>query len=315
MSDITPINTGSPGIVPVPNYNLPVVLGATTLTKGLVNVMVNNMQNVELPKFQSSLNVLGAPVETPTVSTGGFSRTKRDLTQGDLMYYSTFNPIRDFEGEWKFEWAQGKLTEARLASVILSAVQKSGIDQVNNGIEQLIWKGDDASGDAWLNRFNGFEKLIEADSDTDVNFATPAGAITKANVIDILESMWAVTPAAVRENLNVKIIMSHDDKELYNDALRDATITKGINIMDGNVLRFAGKEIVSTGISKDKIVICVANNGSDSNLHAATWMSSDYGAFQIEKYRPESELWFIKMLFKMGVQYRRGSEITYYKPV
>ena len=48
MSDITPINQAANGVIPVPNYHLPEVLGATTIDRGLINVRTSYMDKVEL---------------------------------------------------------------------------------------------------------------------------------------------------------------------------------------------------------------------------------------------------------------------------
>ena len=81
MSDITPITTGATGIKPVPSFNLPIVLGAETIKRGLLNVRPRYMDKVELLKFKSSQDSFMAPVSTPTVTSGDYSITNRQNLQ------------------------------------------------------------------------------------------------------------------------------------------------------------------------------------------------------------------------------------------
>ena len=109
--------------------------------------------------------------------------------------------------------------------------------------------------------------------------------------------------------------MSHRDKQIYFEATRDATISKGINIMDAGVPTFGGIPITSTGIPKDHLVLGNFSTGSDSNFQSATWMEADTKGLKIARLQEDSELWFAKVLFKFGVAIIYGEQLSYYKPV
>jgi len=312
MSDITPVTQNANGIIPIPNYHLPVVLGATTIDRGLMNVRPSYMDKVELLRMDSSANSLHAPVSSPTTGVGDYSITNRLITTGDIMYFRTFNPLRDFENEYEWQYSTGRQVDARLAAVTQTAIDELASGDIADGLEQLIWNGDTTSGSAWLSRFDGLIKLLDADSDSNLNNITFGGVLTAANIIDKLELMIASCPSAVLENLSIKFVVSHKDKQKLFEAYRNATITKGINIMDSGVPQIAGIPVVSCGIPENKVVLGVFNNGRDGQFQSATWMDQDRGIV-VDRVSASSEDFFIKALIKFGVNYVRGEQITYGK--
>jgi len=286
------------------------ILGATTIERGLMRVIPSVMDKVHIPRFTAEKDKLVAPVDIPVVLADALFKTDITVTVGDMMFYDRFNPLRDFQEDWSQFYATGRLTDAQAAPKIRQAIEKTVIESVRNNLENLIWNGDKSSGSAFLSRFDGLIKIITADGK--VNKVTPGAVITKANVIDLLEGMITATPDAVLEMSSPKIIMSHRDKYIYHEALRDATITKGINIQDGGVDRFAGIPIVSTGIPKNHLLLGNFSSGADSNLVGATWMEADSKGLKIDRLQSDSELWFAKALIKFGVNIVYGEQLTYY---
>ena len=313
MSSITPITLNANGIIPIPNYHLKAVLGATTIDRGLVNVRPKYQDKVEIIRMSSSANSLHAPVVTPTAGVGQFEITNRLITLGDAMYYREFSPIRDFENEYQWQYNRGKLTEAQLASITETAVKELATSDLADGVENLIWNGNTASASPFLNRTDGLIKLLDADSDADINNVAFGAALTATNILDKFQDMIDACPAAVLEQLNIRFVVSYADLQKYYAAIRDSVITKGINIMDPGVARFAGIPIVSCGIPENKVVLGVFDGGQDGQLQAATWMNEDRSGLLVERLQNNCELFFIKALFKWGINYRLGAEIVYGK--
>ena len=313
MSSITPITLNANGIIPIPNYHLKAVLGATTIDRGLVNVRPKYQDKVEIIRMSSSTNSLHAPVVTPTAGVGQFQITNRLITLGDAMYYREFSPIRDFENEYQWQYNRGKLTDAQLASITETAVKELATSDLADGVETLIWNGNTASTDPYLNRADGLIKLLDADSDSDINNVTFGAALSATNILDKFQDMIDACPAAVLEQLNIRFVVSYADLQKYYSAIRDSVITKGINIMDPGVARFAGIPIVSCGIPENKVVLGVFDGGQDGQLQAATWMNEDRSGLLVDRLQANSEMFFIKALFKWGINYRLGAEIVYGK--
>ena len=242
-----------------------------------------------------------------------FQITNRLITLGDSMYYREFSPIRDFEHEYQWQYNRGKLTEAQLASITETAVKELATSDLAAGVETLIWNGNTASTDPYLNRADGLIKLLDADSDSDINNVSFGAALSATNILDKFQDMIDACPAAVLEQLNIRFVVSYSDLQKYYAAIRDSVITKGINIMDPGVARFAGIPIVSCGIPENKVVLGVFDGGQDGQLQAATWMNEDRSGLLVERLQNNSELFFIKALFKWGINYRLGAEIVYGK--
>ena len=288
----------------------PMILGATTLDRGLMRIVLNQQDKVALSRFTTALDKLEAPVDTPVTANDSMTKDEVVISVGDQMFYDTWNPLRDFEDDWSFFYSTGQLTDAQAEPKIRSAIQETIIESVTNNLDNLIWNADTASGNIWLQRMDGLIKLIEAN--VDVNTVTNVGVIEKSNIFEILDAMILATPDAVLESANPRIIMSHRDKQIYYSALRDAGISKGVNIQDAGVDFYGGFPVVSCGIPKDHVVFTVASTGKDSNLVGATWMDVDYRGVKIERLQANSELWFGKVLFKFGVNIVFGGELTYY---
>jgi hypothetical protein len=143
----------------------------------------------------------------------------------------------------------------------------------------------------------------------------PAGVITAANVIDILEATEAAIPSEIWDDPNVVFHMSTTDFRLYQEAAR-ALDFKGSNITLALEARFAGRQIrFYKGFPKDHILVAKATAGRDSNLWAGVAVEGDESNVKIERWRPESELFFIKVLFKYAVNFGIEQEVVIYSPV
>ena len=106
--------------------------------------------------------------------------------------------------------------------------------------------------------------------------------------------------------------MSTQDLRLYKEAAR-ALDFKGSNITDALDERFAGRAIRSySGMTKDKIIVAKATTGRDSNLWAGVDVDGDEENVKVERYRPESEKFIVKVLFKYAVQVAQPEESVIY---
>jgi hypothetical protein len=174
----------------------------------------------------------------------------------------------------------------------------------------LIWQGDSAAGGSSpLRFFDGFIKTMAADSNV-IKVTTPGAALTAANIKEALDNMIAAMPAAVRVNRAPKLIVSHTTFEIFSQ-YTVAVDFKGTDIFDATRMVYRGYQIVPVGgMPDDTIVFAVADLSPNSNLFAGTWMQSDINNFKIARTQANSELWFLKALFRYGVNYGHGEEIV-----
>jgi hypothetical protein len=295
---------------PVPQLISDLVLGAESIEKGIVHAFSDKRDKVYLNRFYTANHQLGARVATPVTAVSASTKDEKTITPGNMMYYDTFDP-RDFEGDWDFLWSQGPSVSAEAATALWNAIKDTVTSSVNSDLEEAIWQGDTDSGSAWLAEFDGYLKLMDAD--TTVTDVTPQGAITAANVIGIFEDMVAACPAAVQEMSSPAIICSHTDKYFYREAAR-ALDFKGTNIDEKIRDQFGGFPIVSThGIPAGRVVMGNIGSGDQSNFKASHWMNSDRNNVKIERLQANSDLFFVKVALDFGVNTVYGKEIVLYK--
>jgi len=310
MASITNTPTTNAGTKLQADLLTDLVLGATTIDRGLMQVIQGAQDIIELSFFNAANNQLAAIETNPTTKNDSLSKTKQTFTIAPFMWFDSFLPRVDFEEDWQAFWHGNGMNDPSVNAKVRAAIVDTVTKSVQNNLEKLIWQGDTA-GSAHLAFFDGFQKLFTADGT--INKPTDLGvALTAANIIDVLQALINVTPDETLELEKPTFVMSHRDKYLYQEALQDPTITKGINIMDGGVDRYAGIPIISTGIAKNKICLLNAGTGAQSNLKGGTWMLNDTRNLKLAPLTEFSEEWGVMAKMKFGVDYIFPTQFSYY---
>lgn len=286
------------------------VLGNQAVEKGSVYVQAGIQDKLAMPRFNAALDQLQARQENPDAPSDSFTWDERILEPSDAMFYDLVNP-RNMEAVWRPWQPVGPLVDRVSNPAMQAAIIEETMKSVGNQLGKLIWQGDTLSGDPTLVFFDGFLKILEADGAIN---PTPAGAITEANVLSILDSSVTAIPDSIYEDANTVIHMSTTDARHYEAASRSLDF-KGNAIDERGNMRYAGFEIRSyTGMAKDKIAITKSTAGKDSNLWAGVDVAGDEDNVKIERYRPESEQFIVKTLFKYGTQIGNPTEAVLYLP-
>jgi hypothetical protein len=271
--------------------------------------MRDNVRNsLHIPRL-SVENIIQDRAPEPT-SQGNFEYSHRKLTPLDYMIYLEFNPL-DFEEHWFAQLLSGE----RVFTELPAEIQEQIIDQImlyhDNYLGQALWTGDTTNGTAPYNKFDGFVTLLANDPET----VTPSNpvALTESNVIDKLEETYKLVPRAVRGNANMKCFVSTQTHDLYGDALRNLNY-KSISPEDPTPRRFHGKRLVPLeGFPDDTILWARSTAGMNSNLWVGAADLGDLSTIQVERKQANSELFFFKMLVKLGCQVGFPEETVLYK--
>jgi len=285
------------------------VVGNQAVEKGSVHVEAGVQDTLFLPRFNAAADQLQARVADPDTAqaSDSFTWDERSIEPLDTMFYDEFNP-RTFESAWKPFQPNGPLVDRVMNPLIQSAIMAEAVQSVGTQLGKIIWQGDTLGATA-ISFFDGYIKIATNDGAIAV---TPAGAITAANVIQILEDSIAAIPDGVYEDPNMIIHMSTADIRLYKEAAR-ALDFKGANITEAGEDRFGGFEIRAySGMAKDTILIAKATAGKDSNLWAAVDVSGDEENPKIARTRAASELFFIKIILKYAVNIPNPTETVLY---
>lgn len=93
---------------------------------------------------------------------------------------------------------------------------------IAKALEMTYWQGDTASGSYKL--FNGFIKGIDGSGEAIDGNSSSATAITKANVIGLVEDMRIEAPVDVKENDGYVTLVGNDTWDKYISALKTANL-------------------------------------------------------------------------------------------
>ena len=135
--------------------------------------------------------------------------------------------------------------------------------------------------------------IVESDEDT---------------MLGKLKAVRAAIPKAIRNNPNLRIIMSIDDFDKYDDELTERE-AKNASETDVNARRYKGITIETLAAWPDGLIVAtLCSMGADGNLFAAVNLQDDENVIQIDKISNASELYFFKMLMKVDTNIAFGEE-------
>lgn len=296
------------------------VVGADTIEKGCIYVEDGIRKKKTIPRIEVS-DFMQKRAATPT-SKGSVTVDGRVLTPQDLMLYYEFNP-RDYEAHFYAEQLQPKLlgrelpvtaenfmmmqTMKRLNEFFENAIHRSRIDFDTDGAAVDPTTVGEVAGAAEYFYFDGLiKKLIDAASDPTyptITVGTPV-ALTAANIRDKFAAALALVPKALLGKFGkggLKFCVSYADFQKYAEALRTDAY-KNIRSDEKAYSQFRGYEIETlAGLPENTFYLAIQKPDIDSN----TWLginSTEDNQLQLQRLQNNSELFFVKGLFKMDTQ-------------
>lgn len=293
-------------------------LGAETAEKGGYHLIPGINMKEQLDKLITSEDPFTDYTDdTPTLNENSTAKTKRQLDPLKFTVWGSITPSV-WLPVWRKYRALGTLTQLSANPQFLADV----LDLVKNAsarqLDKLFWQGDVGAGAANpLRFFDGIIKKIEADSDGDVTFVVPAGAIVKANVVDILEAFYAAIPDKFFDDPDFKIHMNTGDFKLLQFFNNDAKKTT-VGVLGESIQRlFLDKRIEHfTNLPASRIVGAKTMSAESSNLVLGMYASLDdeIMGMKLEK-KQLSNITRYRFDGMADAQYRYGGDIVYYKPV
>lgn len=190
--------------------------------------------------------------------------------------------------------------------------------KIADQLEQAIWKGDTASANVNLNKFDGFVKLIGADASVvNANVSgfisgapiAAATGITAANVISIFDGIYKAIPAKIVSEDDVRIFCGMDVFRTYVLALKNA------NLFHYQINEKADNEFVLPATNVKVVAVQGLNDTSKiyamrmSNMFLGTDLLNEQERFEVFFAKEADEIRFVSE-FKMGVNYAFGDEIV-----
>ena len=278
--------------------------GNDLVEKGLIMVIPGVEKKISLPRIKTG-RMLQKRKESPTLedSKGNFNYSEKSLDPEDFMAFTTFNP-RAFEHIWRKWQPKGNLVFSELPP----EAQNTLLDELSKSVKfELGWhyiNGEFGDDDDHL--FDGI--LIQAARDTEV--VVVSAPSDTSSMLAKLKAVRAAVPKALRENPNLRILMSIDDFDKYDNELTEREY-KNASETDLNKKRYKGITIETLNSWPDDLIVAtICSPSADGNLFAGVNLQDDEEVIQIDKWMNSSELYFFKLLMKADTNIAFGEEFV-----
>ena len=235
--------------------------------------------------------------------------TQRTLTVGKIGVYLDWCP-KDLEAKW----TQKGLRPG--SPMGLDDFEKYIVDDTLQNIQKrkevAIWQGDTASSDVYLNKFDGFLKLIDADGT--VIAATQQADITTSTIRGILQDMITKIPIDVKGRDNVKFMCGYDVFEIYQNKLATDNLYHYFGDAKGYEMKVENSMYTLIGVpglnGTDRII--AGEFGENGNFVIGTDLLNEEENIELFYAREARKVRFVAET-KIGVQYYFGNRIVQYK--
>jgi hypothetical protein len=113
----------------------------------------------------------------------------------------------------------------------------------------------------------------------------------------------------------LKFHVNYKTQKIYEDYLTTTTTFKNNDTTEKGINRYKGYEVVPlAGMPDDTIWVCISKPDIDSN----TWLgmnSVQDNQIQLQRLQNNSELFFVKGLFKIDTQIGFGDQLVVYTKI
>ncbi|MDR0872177.1 MAG: hypothetical protein LBN27_01750 [Prevotellaceae bacterium] len=276
--------------------------GNELVEKGLIHVIPGVSKKIGIPRLKTG-TMLQKRKENPqlTDSKGNFNYSEKSLEPKDFMAFTVFNP-RSFEQIWRPFQPKGNLVFAELPTEVQNALLDALSKQVKFELGNHYINGEYAEGTDDTKLFDGI--LTKMAAATDLIIASTA----ETTMIKKLAVLKAAIPTAIRNNPNLRILMSVKDFDAYDNELT-ARDSKNADDTKVNDKFYKSIKIETLAAFPDGLLVAtLCSPDTDGNLFAAVNLQDDENVIQIDKWANASELYFFKMLMKADTNIAFGEE-------
>jgi hypothetical protein len=296
------------------NLYLVTSVGNEVFAKGATRLIPGVSTKLALPKLSQSANPIGDYVAAaPSGVTATTTYAERELVVAPMTVYETFVP-KTFHDIWEQWKSVGDFTNLELNSQLLNAILNLYRNGIGTQMAKLFWQGDNslAAADP-MNKFDGI--VTRAIADASVIKPTPAGNITDANFMDILEAVWAAIPDHFIDDQDFVLHVNTTDFKTMQAA--NTKLKQGFVGVFGMSLEtmYQQKRIKHfQGMPRYHIIGARVTNDESSNLNMAVWVDPDSESVVVDKVANNSREWFLRFDFKADANYRCSEELVLYEP-
>lgn len=244
-------------------------------------------------------------------ASGDTTFTQRTITVGHIKVNKKWCPD-DLEAKWtQFLLNAGSYYETLVPEEALADFMTATIAQE---MEKAYWKGNTASGDPNLNKFDGFVKLIDAAGTAIAGNTGSATSITTANAVAIHDAIITALPSELLDKEDVVVLEGWDtfrklvlglknENNFFYDAASPDKYAAGELLLPGTNIRV----VAVHGLNGTNRIFA----GRTSNFYIGTDLLNDYENFNIWFSKDNDEI-RMKARWKAGVQVAFPNEIVQY---
>lgn len=300
------------------------VVEMDTFKRGCVKIQDNIKKAYTIPRIEVS-NFMQRRAATP-LSQGLLTVDGKVLVPQDMMLYYEFNP-RDFEQHFYAEQLSPTLLGRELPVTAENFMVMQTMKRLNEFFENAIWKSrkaydslglninpttkNAAAGDSAYFYFDGL--VTKALNDATVIQVPSPVVLTSLNVRAKFQQALTLVPKALLYRYGaggLKFMVAYSTQLAYEQALREDTF-KNENTTDAGVNKYSNYDVVPlAGLPDNTFFVCIAKPDMDSNLWLGLNSTTDENNLQLQRLQNNSELFFIKGLFKMDTQIGFGDQLV-----
>lgn len=272
--------------------------------KGLIMVIPGVEKKMSVPRLKTG-KMLQKRKEHPERgdSKGDFVYSENSLNPEDFMAFTVFNP-RTFENVWRKWQPKGNLVFAELPPEAQNALLDALSKQVQFELGDHYVNGEFVDGGTDDQLMNGI--LTQAAKDSECIVVSSS----ETTMIGRLKAVRAAIPKAMRQNPNLRFIMSIEDWDKYDYELTEREY-KNSSETEVNLQRYKGINIETIAAWPEGVIVAtICSSDADSNLFAAVNLQNDENVIQIDKLSNASELYFFKLLMKADTNIAFGEEFV-----
>jgi hypothetical protein len=266
-------------------------------------------------KSAEALNILSSDIFFQQdgcgyTASGNTTFSQRVITVGKIKIEETLCP-QTLEAKW----LQTQMVPGSPTSIPFEEqIGQEKASRIAKLIEVSMWQGDTVTSNTNpnTNRFDGFNKIIDAVSASTVSGNTSAAtAITVANVEDLIDNMYNAAPADIADADDLVLFVGIDTFKKYTTALRASNLfhyaadSEGMEIM-----------IPATNL---KMIAVGGLNGTDrmflgrlTNFFVGTDLANEEEEMKFWYSEDNNEVRF-RASFKYGVQIAFPDQLVRFK--
>jgi hypothetical protein len=224
--------------------------------------------------------------------------TQRVITVGDIKVDKVFCP-KTLEAKYTQIALQPGQNQTALP--FEEEITDSIAEKIASGIETALWQGDTGSGNANLNKFDGY--LVQIEDCGGAVTGSTASSSTPANLIAAFNSVYAAIPVSVFSQTDTVIFVGMDRFRSYMLALTAANLYH----YTGEAANF---ELTIPGTTTKVIGV---NGLNGTNKIVAGRLSNFYMGVDLEHDSESFDIWESKddQNIKLSVKFSVGANIAF----